>query len=642
MAVEFSYQIQYELCSLFFLCCIAVQFFVSKRFPTITGSLFSTILLVSIADLTLDVIGSVAVNNINTFPVWLNYLVNAVFYCLQIVLPMLMTIYVIYSIGFTLKNNTAFILILAPAAVFLIIQAINPFTGLMFSIEGEPGHLEYVTGPMSVFLYVCAAFYMISILVLGTIHSEKLTTKQIGTIMVFTILTTTAMVFQVFHPSILMTGTAITVSLLLWDLTLQNPEDMIDAETRTFDADGLRLFLARELSRSQVHAAVIEIDGLSATERGEGEMANSLLMQQIGSFFTHLTPNRSWAFRDSKTRFWVAARNDTELEAISNKIVNRFLSVWDVEGLNVDLMAKVLYFSTKTSLKMSPSELMSIIDESIDMDNVIARQKTSLTIDSGMLAKYRRRNILEESMRKSIVTGEGFYICFQPIVYTDKPEYTAAEVLLRFNDENLGAVSPAEFMPIVESRGLSVFIDNYVVDNACRFLAAHPEIDLLHLNISASEFYSNPAKRIIRTVSDHGVDSSRICLEITESTAARNPDILKAFMDEMIEQGFSFALDDYGTGYSNALQVMKMPFKTVKIDRSLLDEESRSRKFLDGTIKIFLDLGIEPLIEGIETKQQLDLVTKLGASLMQGFFFSPPLVDEDYMAFVRNGNKATK
>ena len=276
MAVEYTYQIQFELCSLFFLCCLAVQYFVSKRFPTVTGSLFSTVIVVSVADLTLDVIGSIMVNNINAFPVWLNYLVNAVFYCLQIVLPLLMCLYVIYAIGFSLKNNSAFILILAPAVVFLIIQAINPFTGLVFSIEGEPGNLEFVSGPLSVFLYVCAAFYMISILVLGTIHSEKLTTKQIGTIMVFTILTTAAMVFQVFNPSILMTGTAITVSLVLWDLTLQNPEDMLDEETRAFDADGLKIFLSRELNRSQVHAAVIEIDGLSATERGEGEMANSL------------------------------------------------------------------------------------------------------------------------------------------------------------------------------------------------------------------------------------------------------------------------------------------------------------------------------------------------------------------------------
>ena len=639
MAVTYTYQIQYELCALIILCCLTIQFFSSKRFPTITSNLFSTILVVSIADLALDILGSLAVNNINAVPVWLNYLVNSLFYCLQILLPLLMCIYVIHAVGSRFRRDSAFILLPLPATAFLIVQIINPFTGLMFSISGEPGSLQFVSGPLSIFLYLCAAFYMVSILVLVAVYRSRLTSKQIGTVVFFNVLSAAAMVFQIFHPSILMTGTAITVSIMLWDLTLQNPEDMIDEETGAFDTEGLKLFLERELSLSQVHAAVIEIDGLSATERGEGNVANSNLMKQIGSFFSHLTKTRVWYFRDAKTRFWVGARNASELETIAVKIVNRFSSAWDVGGMSIDLMAKVLYFSTSTSLKMSPAELMSIIDECIVMDNVIARQKTKLTIDSGMLAKFRRRNILEESMRRSIITNEGFYLCYQPIIHTDHPDYAAAEVLLRYNDTNLGAVSPAEFMPVAEDCGLSVFIDNYVVENACRFLSANPSVGLLHINLSASALYSNPVKLLTETVRKYNVDPSHICLEITESAAAGNPELLMDFMEEMIGMGFSFALDDYGTGYSNAFQVMNMPFRTVKIDRSLLDEQKRSRLFLKGTIGIFLDLGIEPVIEGIETKQQMDMVSELGAKTMQGFFLSPPLLDNDYVAFVKSGNR---
>ena len=114
---------------------------------------------------------------------------------------------------------------------------------------------------------------------------------------------------------------------------------------------------------------------------------------------------------------------------------------------------------------------------------------------------------------------------------------------------------------------------------------------------------------------------------------------LKTFL---ISKGFSFALDDYGTGYSNVFQVMNLPFKTVKIDRSLLEDQRNSRLFLKGTIRIFLDLGIEPVIEGIENRQQLDMVKELGAQTMQGFFFSPPLLDNDYADFVKSGNRIKK
>ena len=87
---------------------------------------------------------------------------------------------------------------------------------------------------------------------------------------------------------------------------------------------------------------------------------------------------------------------------------------------------------------------------------------------------------------------------------------------------------------------------------------------------------------------------------------------------------------------------MNLPFKTVKIDRSLLEDQRNSRLFLKGTIGIFLDLGIEPVIEGIENRQQLDMVKELGAQTMQGFFFSPPLLDNDYADFVKSGNRIKK
>lgn len=642
MAVTYTYQVQYELCSLIILYCLTVQFFLSKRFPTITSNLFSTILVVSIADISLDILGALAVNSINSVPIVLNYIVNSLFYCLQILIPLLMFVYVIHAVGYHLRADSAFSLLLLPAVVFLVIMIINPFTGLVFSISGEPGNLHFYSGPLSIFLYACAAFYMVTIMVLVTIFRERLSSKQIGTAVFFNVICAGAMVFQIFNPDILMTGTAITVSIMLWDLTLQNPDDMIDEETGAFDTEGLKLFLQRELSLSQVHAAVIEIDGLSATERGEGNVANTNLMWQIGTFFTNLLKTRVWYFRDAKTRFWVCARNAAELDNLSTRIVNRFASVWEVGGMSIDLMAKVLCFSTNTSLKMSSAELMSIIDECMGMDNVIVRQKTELTIDSSMLAKLRRRNILEESMRRSIISNEGFYLCYQPIIHTDHPDYASAEVLLRYNDANLGAVSPAEFMPLAEECGLSVFVDNFVVDKACMFLAANPSIQLLHINLSAAGLYSNPVKRLTDSVEKYGVDPRRICIEITETAAAGNPELLNAFMEEMISKGFSFALDDYGTGYSNVFQVMNLPFKTVKIDRSLLEDQRNSRLFLKGTIRIFLDLGIEPVIEGIENRQQLDMVKELGAQTMQGFFFSPPLLDNDYADFVKSGNRIKK
>ena len=266
----------------------------------------------------------------------------------------------------------------------------------------------------------------------------------------------------------------------------------------------------------------------------------------------------------------------------------------------------------------------------------------TLKVDSSLLAKYRRQQIIDESMRRSVKTNEGLYVCYQPLVSSEGQKVNAAEVLLRYNDPSLGPISPAEFIPVIEKRGLALFIDTFVVDSACLFLEKHPEIHMLHVNLSATEFFHNPVKRISEIVKSHNVNPKKICFEITESSAAKNPAFLGSFMEQMIEMGFSFALDDYGTGYSNAIQVLSMPFRVVKLDKVLLSEGKKSRSFLESTIRMFKDLDMVCVVEGIETKEQYDMVTSLGGVWMQGYLFSPPLEENEYLDYINNGPEAVK
>jgi len=587
-----------------------------------------------LADLSLDVIGSITLAYIEVVPIWVNYIVNGLFYFFQTILPALTTTYVIYALGLSYRRNPKLSLTLVPGILILVLQITTPLTGLMFSIREVDGITRFVQGPMIKALYAIVAFYLFVLLCLGIVYRSKLSKKQIITIFFFSFVVTVAMVLQIRHPSILLTGTGITLAIMLWDLTLQNPEHMIDDSSGAFNIDALHLYLERSKHTGHVYATVVEIDGLSATDRGIEPGAANALQKKIGTFFSSLTKRKVWYFKEARNRFWIFARNQSELEQMSTMIVDRFNESWNAGGFEVELLARVLYFSTNTSIQLSSAELIAIVGQSLDRDGMITRQKNKYVIDSNLLAKYRRRNLLEESLRRSLKTNDGFYICFQPIISLKPNAPTIAEVLLRFNDPNLGAVSPAEFIPIIEENGLSMFMDNYVVDRACEFLSGHPEIDVLHVNLSASEFYNNPVKRISSIVMSYNVSPSKICFEITESAAARNPEMLSSFMTQMIALGFSFALDDYGTGYSNAIQVIRMPFKTIKIDKVLLSEGKKSKGFLEATIRMFTEIGMDTVIEGVETKEQLDRVVSYGANQIQGFLFSPPLVDVDYLSFI--------
>ena len=640
MLVDYAYQFQFELCSLIFLCCITVHYASAKRFPTSTNKLFSLILGCALLDLSLDIAGCITIEYINTVPLWVNYLINGLFYCLQIILPLLACVYVIFAVGLSFRKNKLLMLVFLPVALFMGIQLINPFTGLLFAIKAENGNLGFLFGPLHIVLYGGVVVYLLVLVSLVIFHREKLSRKQLAAILSFTAVITATMVIQIQYPSLILTGTGITVAILLWDLTLQSPETMLDEETGAFNSNALKLFLEGELGLRQVHATVVNVDGLSTFERGSGSIASKTLTRQVGDFFEGIQGKKNWFFRDSRNRFWIISKTRAELEGVSVKIADRFRKSWDISGINVDLMAKVLVASTNTHSKLSSAELVSIVNDALNAENMINNQILRLDIDSSLLAKYRRHQIIDESMRRSVKTGEGLYICFQPLAASDGTKVNAAEVLLRYNDPSLGPVPPSEFIPVIEKRGLALFIDTIVVEQACRFLEKHPEIHMLHINLSATEFFQNPAKRISEIVKGYNVNPKKICFEITESSAARNPEFLGSFMKQMIEMGFSFALDDYGTGYSNAVQVLSMPFRVVKLDRVLLSGGQKSRSFLESTIRMFKDLDMVCVVEGVETKEQYDMVTSIGGVWMQGFLFSQPLSEEDYLAYIRKNGKA--
>lgn len=633
-----TFQYQYELCALIILVCMAIQYLSLKKFPSKTNMIFIAIMLCSIMDLALDVLGCFTLIYVNEVPLWVTYAVNNIFFCFQIIIPVLMLTYVVYSVGFSFATNPGFLAILIPAAVFLGIQFINPFTHVVFEIAPIDGTLQYARGILFPTLYISEFIYLAAVVVMVILFRNNLTSKQKGTILLFVAVIVFASVIQIFFPEILLTGMAMTISIMLMDMILQNPEDMLDNATRVFNGSALELFLSASMSRGKrIFLSVVDVDGLDMFSRGTGK-ADQIIETEIGKFFHRLSKKGGWVFRLSKTRFFVIAKDKDELEEHSNAILERFRKKWKVGNMSVDLLANVLCVETNTSIQFSNSEMIALIDEVIETNTAIGNQKSYLLIDSTILAKLRRRHIIEESLRRSFKTNEGLYLCFQPIISTTNSSFIAAEALLRYNDQSLGAVSPVEFIPIVEKCGMASFIDTYVINEGCKFLCRHPEVNLLHINLSAAEFSHNPAEMISSIVEAYDVDPGRICLEITESSAATHPDILLSFMTEMNRKGFHFALDDYGTGFANVLQVLKLPFRDIKIDKTLLADNERSRTFLSSTIKMFLEIGLVPIIEGVETNEQLEIVTKLGATTIQGFLFSPPLVEADFMRFISKQN----
>lgn len=253
-----------------------------------------------------------------------------------------------------------------------------------------------------------------------------------------------------------------------------------------------------------------------------------------------------------------------------------------------------------------------------------------------------RRNRIEEILRTGLFGGN-LQVYYQPIYDIKTGTYSKCEALLRLHDEELGWIPPPEFIRIAEEQGEIGELSKFVVSEVCVLLSQRAHKGLppirVNINISALEFASRDFfDSLVRTVEIWDVPPQQIQLEVTESVFMNSMEFVVEIMNELIEQGYSFALDDFGTGYSNLNYMGSMPVECLKLDKSFMDMMVESNSYLlivKHIIQIAKVLNMSVVAEGIESRQQFEMIRDLGSDYIQGFLFSKPLPGDEFEAFLQ-------
>ncbi len=189
-------------------------------------------------------------------------------------------------------------------------------------------------------------------------------------------------------------------------------------------------------------------------------------------------------------------------------------------------------------------------------------------------------------------------------------------------------VSPAEFIPIAEETGLINQIGEWVLTTACAEATTWPENIKLAVNVSPVQFKSGTlALKIVAALAASGLAASRLELEITEAVLIRDDDAALAILHQLRDIGVRIALDDFGTGYSSLSYLQRFPFDKIKIDRCFItdiEEPEGSSSIVQAVVNIAAARHMTTTAEGVETRQQQQLLRVLGCSEMQGYLFSKP------------------
>ncbi|MDD7177117.1 MAG: EAL domain-containing protein, partial [Lachnospiraceae bacterium] len=247
-----------------------------------------------------------------------------------------------------------------------------------------------------------------------------------------------------------------------------------------------------------------------------------------------------------------------------------------------------------------------------------------------------------DSIISNAVAERRFQMYYQPIYSTKEKRFLSAEALIRLKDEKYGFISPELFITVAEKNGMILQIGDFVLDEVCGFLSRCERdglpIDYIELNLSMNQCMRPDLKEnVLSYMNKYHLRPDQINLEITETAANTAQDIVEDNIIRLSEEGISFSLDDYGTGYSNLSRIMALPFHIIKLDKSLADrvDDSRMKILLKNTIRMLKEIGMEIVVEGVETKETLDQFAKLGCDFIQGYYFSKPLPEQEFVEFIR-------
>ena len=330
-----------------------------------------------------------------------------------------------------------------------------------------------------------------------------------------------------------------------------------------------------------------------------------------------------------------------DARSVAESLLGRFRDAFKIDNRELVLTASI-GISIYPDDGDNPSKLLRNADSAMYHSKEQGRNTYSFFTDE-MNQGVERRLLLEEQMHGALNRGE-FTLLFQPQVDLTTRNIHSVEALLRWTNPALGSVSPMEFIPVAEHTGMIVTIGQYVLQQALRTVAMWREqlgrTLTVAVNLSPRQFRDPDLINFIqRTLQDSRIPATCLELEITEGVLMSGHTYIDEALRTLSSSGISIAMDDFGTGYSSLSYLRSYPFNALKIDREFINDittDAGDRELVNAAITMAHGLGLKVVAEGIETEEQLQLLSSQGCDYGQGYFFNKPLSVEEITLLIEN------
>ena len=593
-------------------------------------------LISAVADIFSSIINSHPnVNNFLMQDVW-----NYIYLAVHNMVPYLLVLYILQLIGKEEKIKRLYhVLLFLPTAINLVLLLLNPFFKWVFFYDFDG---TYLHGRAFSFLYAGAVLYLfIDLFLLMSFH-KFLPAQKLKPLCFFIFMSVTSVIIQMIFPYLLLEIFFQSIGLLGVLYSIENKDDIFDPETRIFNRFAFTGAAERALEEGGYQMVIVKLPNIQYYNTTAGVGYMKAIQKDIARWLEQL--ERGISCYDIGSGHFVLLWEKTDkisIEEIRERILFRFTKSWGRGRFR-------LHFPVQTCVLSICEDINNMEDLLLvcDMDFEGSR---SCELDAPeAISRYQRRIKIEQLIHKALQKNL-FQVYYQPIWERESGKIHSAEALIRLIDDELGFISPEEFIPIAEENGTILEIGAFVFEEVCRFYQEHRLAELgisyVEVNLSVVQCMNKAlVSSFDEVLARYHLDAGRINLEITESAATDSRHTLVETVKALTNRGFQFSLDDYGTGYSNFSYMYDLPFSIIKLDKSILWSawhpktgrgEDNAMVLLDNNIRMMHQMHYKILVEGVETADQKILLEKLGCDLFQGYFFSKPIPGDSFLDFVK-------
>ena len=434
---------------------------------------------------------------------------------------------------------------------------------------------------------------------------------------------------------------ACTLFLTQVYISLQNPDYYIDKNNQCFNQNAFYETIQRYMrKRLPFTFAAFTLDGFQFINQILGVQAGNELIDST-IIYLHTVFGKSNVYRLPDCRFIVILEGASSEEAFLSELQAHFQTPLTLQHLDVLLTPKICMIHYPDFAE-TPEDINNAIEYSLK-ELIQNRAKNVITASGASLHEKKRETQIIHILKRAIRNQE-FQVYYQPILDTETNEFSSAEALIRLWDEELGYISPDEFIPMAEQNGMIIEIGEIVFRNVCEFLKNNDlhalGVHYVEVNLSVVQcIQENLAQQLIDIMHFYDISPNRINFEITETAGSVNADTLRRNMDRLIDAGGSFSMDDYGTGFSTANYLIDLPMQIVKIDKSILWSamgDSEAFIILRHTIEMLKALHKKIVVEGVETDDMASLLIEMHCDYLQGFLYSKPVPEQEYIDFLQD------